>query len=68
MLILPSIQNFDVSQVNTKVGQFPKGSVISYHQPLESNCIINIDDGVVFPDLPFKNVMENEYMYALSES
>ena len=21
-----------------------------------------------FPDLPYKNVMENEYMYALSES
>lgn len=50
MLILPSIQNFDVPLVNTKFGQFPKGSVISYHQPLESNCIINIYDGVVFPD------------------
>jgi hypothetical protein len=49
----------DVPQVNTKFGQFPKGSVISYHQPLESNCIINIYDGVVFPDLPYQNVMEN---------
>jgi hypothetical protein len=68
MLILTSIQNVDVPQVNTKFGQFPKGSVISYHQPLERNCIINIYDGVVFPDLPYKNVMENEYMYALSES
>jgi hypothetical protein len=68
MLILPSIQNVDVPQVNTKFGQFPKGSVISYHQPLESNCIINIYDEVVSSDLPYQNVMENEYMYALSES
>ena len=59
MLILPYIQNVDVPQVNTKFGQFPKGSVISCHQPLESNCIINNYDGVVFPDLPYQNVMEN---------
>ena len=52
MLILTSIQNVDVPRINTKFGQFPKGSVISYHQPLERNCIINIYDGVIFPDLP----------------
>jgi hypothetical protein len=28
MLILPSIQNVDVPQVNNKFGQFPKDSVI----------------------------------------
>ena len=52
MLMLPCILNFEVPQVNNKFVQFPKGSVISYHQPLESNCIINMYDGVVFPDLP----------------
>ena len=33
MRMLPCIQHFDVPQVNTKFVQFPKGSVISYHQP-----------------------------------
>jgi hypothetical protein len=62
MLILPSNQNCDVPLVNTKLGQFPKYLVISNHHT------INIYEGVVFPDLPQKNVMENEYMYTLSES
>ena len=68
LLILPALQNFDAPLVNTKFGQFPKGSVLTYHQPLESNCIINIYDGVVFPDLPFTNLMQNEFMFTLSES
>jgi hypothetical protein len=41
---------------------------LSYHQPLESNCIINIYDGIAFPDLPLVNVIQNEYSFVLIES
>jgi hypothetical protein len=53
---------------STIFGKYPKGSVLSYHQPLESNCIINIYDGIAFPDLPLVNVIQNEYSFVLTES
>ena len=62
MLILPALQNNDVPVINTKFGKYPKGSVISYHQPLESNCIINLYDGISFPEVPVRNVTENQYL------
>jgi hypothetical protein len=68
MLILPALKNYDVPIINTKFGKYPKGSVLSYHQPLESNCIINIYDGIAFPDLPLVNVIQNEYSFVLTES
>jgi hypothetical protein len=68
MLILPALKNYDVPIINTKFGKYPKGSVLSYHQPLESNCIINIYDGIAFPDLPLENVMQKEYSFVITES
>ena len=41
---------------------------MSYQQPLESNCIINIYDGIAFPDLSLENVIQNEYSFVLIES
>jgi hypothetical protein len=68
MLILPALKNYDVPIVTKKFGKYPKGSVLSYHQALESNCIINIYDGIAFPDLPLENVMQNGYSFVLTES
>ena len=66
MLILPAMQNYDVPSVNTKFGPFKQGSVLSYQQQLETDCIINIYDGIGYPDLPVDNLMRNNYMCVLS--
>ena len=55
MLVLPALQNYNVPLVNTKFGKFCKGSVLRYQQPLECDCIINLYDGVGFPDIPVEN-------------
>ncbi|KAJ8320593.1 hypothetical protein KUTeg_002180, partial [Tegillarca granosa] len=68
MLILPALQNYDVPMVNTKFGKHCKGSTLSYQQPIESDCIINIYDGIDFPELPLKNFMNNNYQTVLSIS
>ncbi|KAJ8307894.1 hypothetical protein KUTeg_014541 [Tegillarca granosa] len=68
MLILPALQNYDVPMVNTKFGKHCKGSTLSYHQPIESDCIINIYDGIAFPELPLENFMNNNYQTVLSLS
>lgn len=47
--------------VSTKIGFFPKGSVLSYQQRLTGHAIINIYDVTGFPDLPCRNVMVNNY-------
>ncbi|KAJ8299129.1 hypothetical protein KUTeg_023189 [Tegillarca granosa] len=68
MLILPALQNYDVPMVNTKFGKHCKGSTLSYQQPIESDCIINIYDGIAFPELPLENFMNNNYQTVLSLS
>ncbi|KAJ8305232.1 hypothetical protein KUTeg_017224 [Tegillarca granosa] len=66
MLALPSLNNYNIPLVDTRFERFRKGSVLSYQQPIESDCIINIYDAIQYPNLPLENVMTNNYTMALS--
>ncbi len=69
VLILPAISTENASQcpvVNSRVGQVPKGSVLSYHQQLSPAYIFNIHDGVPFPKLPVIDNMVNNYSRVLT--
>ncbi|XP_060603836.1 uncharacterized protein LOC132756720 [Ruditapes philippinarum] len=67
MLMLPAMQAKDFEMVDTKFGKSPKGSVLSYQQKLDSGYIINVYDGVEFPQLPASNFMRNSYNVVLDE-
>ena len=66
MLVIPALET-TVQQVDCKYGKVKYGSVLSYQQKLESNCAMNIFDGVTFPDLPCNDVMENHLHTTLTE-
>ena len=69
MLILPAIDQAEsVTMVDTKFGKFPKGSVISYQQKLEDGFVVNVHDGVPFPDLPAADVMLNTVSCPLNKT
>lgn len=68
MLMLSAIKSTNIQMVNSKFGSVPRGSLLSYQQPLESACIINLYDGVGFPDLPASNFMHHSYSVTLSSS
>lgn len=61
MLIIPALKLVNVENVTCKFGQVPKGSVLSYQQRLEENCVINLFDETSFPELPQQNFMCNNY-------
>lgn len=50
-----------VPLVSTKMGMFPKGSVLSYQQKLTGQAVINMYDVTGFPDMPCRDVMRNNY-------
>jgi len=61
MLVLPCLATKSADVVLTKFGPAPVGSVLSYQQKLDDNLVINIMDGVAFPNLPVQNFMINTY-------
>ena len=67
ILILPTLQETFGNMVDTKFGKTFKGSVLSYQQKPEAGYIINIFDGVDYPDLPVKTCMENTFQFTLDE-
>jgi hypothetical protein len=67
MLILPALKTDDVQLTDSKFGKVPKGSVLSYQQKLETGFVMNVYDGVEFPDLPSSNVMLNLHETVLDE-
>lgn len=66
MLVLPALQNFGDKTVNTKFGSSPFGSVLSYQHKMDDECVLNIYDGVAYPDVPVRNVMQNNVSIVLS--
>ena len=68
-LVLPAIKpRSDVTMVQSKFGPVPSGSVLSYQQKLDDDFIMNVVDGVCFPDLPVHNYMNNNYNAVLHQS
>lgn len=61
-MVLPSITPREpIACVKTKFGEFPKGSAIASQQKLHHDFVINVYDGVSFPNLPVENYMINSY-------
>jgi putative phage-type endonuclease len=67
MLMLDVIKHIP-KMVPSKFGLVPAGSVLSYQQRLDDNIVLNIYDGVSFPDLPVNNVVENCYQTVLTSN
>ena len=61
-----SVENTD-ERVQTKFGKFKKGSVISYQQKLSNDYLLNLMEVNDFPNLPVRNVMENNIIYIMNE-
>ena len=66
-LILPSLNLTTSDIVKTKFGDFPKGSVLSYQQKLHGDFVLNVYDGVEFPNLPLQNKIINNYVSSVDE-
>ena len=66
MLALAAMQTSTTQNVTTKFGQAASGSVLSYQQKLSDDYVLNICDGVAYPELPMSNVMKNNFCMALS--
>ena len=64
MLVVPAMKD-SPTMIQSKFGLVPAGSVLSYQQRLDENIVINIYDGVSFPDLPVDSLEENSYQTAL---
>ena len=59
----------DAPLVPTKFGLFPKGSFLSYQQKFSGHVVMNLYDDAVFPDLPCRDVMRNNFdMQSLGDS
>jgi hypothetical protein len=54
--------------VPTKFGQYPRGCVLSYHQRVSSEYIINNYADTTFPTLPVANKMYSNVAICLTES
>ena len=65
-LVIPAIQESNIRYVASKFGPVPHGSILSYQQRLEDNCILNVFDGIGFQELPAANVMMNNYNAVLT--
>lgn len=65
-LVLSAIKD-KPTMTMSKFGPVPYGSLLSYQQKLDDDFIMNIYDGIGFPDLPIKNVMENNLYIVLNE-
>lgn len=61
-----SVENTD-ERVQTKLGKFKKGSVISYQQKLSNDYLLNLMEVNDFPNLPVRNVMDNNIIYIMNE-
>ena len=68
LLVMPSLENMSLTMVDTKFGPAPRGSLLSYQQPLDGDLMCNVHEGIVFPNLPVLNVMENNYNTVLDNS
>ena len=66
LLVIPAIQETNIRYVASKFGLVPRGSILSYQQRLEDNCILNVFDGIGFQELPAANVMVNNYNAVLT--
>ena len=56
-MVLPALlANASTSKVPTRFGQFPKGSVVAVQQS-DSDCIMNVYDGIEYPPLTVSNKM-----------
>jgi hypothetical protein len=51
----------------TKFGAFPRGSVLAVQQKLHSHYLINLYDGVDFPELPMACAFRNNYQCVLPQ-
>jgi putative phage-type endonuclease len=59
-LAIPALKLYNqVPKVNTKLGPFPHGSVLAVQQKLHEHFLVNIYDGVQFPNLPCENFIDN---------
>ena len=65
LLVLPALCETACS-VPCSFGPVPKGCILSYQQKPSEDCILNISDGIGFPELPASNVMRNTYSTVLS--
>ena len=65
LLVLPALCETACS-VPCSFGPVPKGCILSYQQKPSEDCILNIYDGIGFPELPASNVMRNTYSTVLS--
>jgi len=61
MLVLPCLATKSADVVLTKFGPVPLGSVLIYQQKLDDNLVINIMEGVAFPNLPVQNFIINTF-------
>ena len=59
LLVVAAIEEKNIKNVPSKFGPVPHGSILSYQQRLDENCILNIYDGMGFQELPAANVMVN---------
>ena len=66
LLVIPAIQEVNIRYVPSKFGPVPRGSILSYQQRLEDNCILNVYDGIGFQELPAANVMMNNFHFVLT--
>ena len=64
LLVLPALCETACS-VPCSFGPVPKGCILSYQQKPSEDCILNISDGIGFPELPASNVMRNTYSTVL---
>ncbi|XP_048749370.2 uncharacterized protein LOC125661419 [Ostrea edulis] len=62
-----SVEN-STERVQTKFGNFQKGSVLSYQQKLATDYVLNLMEVNDFPNLPVRNVMKDNVSYVLSEN
>lgn len=65
MLALPALQNFGVAAVSTRFGQTALGSFLSYQQKTPDDYVLYICDGVTYPELPVRNVMQTNFCAVL---
>ena len=59
-LSIPSLKQYNtIPKVHTKFGMFPKGSALATRQKLHENFLMNIYDGIEYPNLPIENFMDS---------
>lgn len=67
LTIVPDKFPHNLLLISTSLGEFPKGSALTYQQNLHSDFVLNILNPLPFPDLPVEDHRIPTYHTVLSE-